>query len=265
MKLFDMIESMFFISLVITFILILLLVYHFRQRVNMIEQKCDTMFELINNIVSEMNQQRALIYACSPTPLATEEVSMHRLMGVQPTGKIPVSIPIEDIDSEEDNEEEEDEEEDSTDREDNDDDENDADESEGEETDSDDEDQANPVDDSSLYTIDDPVKIITLTVDNVPAVEPASEPVENSHPQSATVDGMYSVDLHIEKLPEEPTNHLDDSTVDTTSDKNDHSKIYNKMSLSELKALVIEKGLASDPSKMRKNKLVALLCSKDLD
>ena len=26
-----------------------------------------------------------------------------------------------------------------------------------------------------------------------------------------------------------------------------------------------EKGLASDPSKMRKNKLVALLCSKDLD
>ncbi len=259
-----MIESMFFISLVITFILILLLVYHFRQRVNMIEQKCDTMFELINNIVSEMNQQRALIYACSPTPLATEEVSMHRLMGIQPTGKIPVSIPIEEVDSEEDDEADDEDEEDTTDREDNDD-ENDADESDGEDTDSDDEDQANPVDDSSLYTIDEPVKIITLTVDSVPAVEPASEPVENNQPQSATVDGMYSVDLHIEKLPEEPTNHLDDSTVDTTSDKNDHSKIYNKMSLSELKALVIEKGLASDPSKMRKNKLVALLCSKDLD
>ena len=39
MGLFNFIETFFFISLGITFMLILLLVYHFKQRLNAIEQK----------------------------------------------------------------------------------------------------------------------------------------------------------------------------------------------------------------------------------
>ena len=54
MGLFNFIETFFFISLGITFMLILLLVYHFKQRLNAIEQKSNTMFEIINNIVSEI-------------------------------------------------------------------------------------------------------------------------------------------------------------------------------------------------------------------
>lgn len=54
MGLFNFIETFFFISLGITFVLILLLVYHFKQRMSSLEEKGDTMFEIINNIVEEL-------------------------------------------------------------------------------------------------------------------------------------------------------------------------------------------------------------------
>ena len=52
---FNIIETLFYISLAITFILIILLVYHFKQRIVSLEQKNDTMFEIINNVVKELN------------------------------------------------------------------------------------------------------------------------------------------------------------------------------------------------------------------
>ena len=55
MALFKFIETFFFISLAITFLLVLLLVYHFKQRLGLIEQKTDNMFEIVNNIVKELN------------------------------------------------------------------------------------------------------------------------------------------------------------------------------------------------------------------
>jgi hypothetical protein len=55
MVFFNFIETFFFISLGISFLLILLIIYHFKQRIGLLEQKCDTMFEIINNIVKEMN------------------------------------------------------------------------------------------------------------------------------------------------------------------------------------------------------------------
>jgi hypothetical protein len=58
MGFFNFIETFFFISLGITFVLILLLVYHFKQRMSSLEQKCDTMFEIINNMVKELTMLR---------------------------------------------------------------------------------------------------------------------------------------------------------------------------------------------------------------
>ena len=59
MGLFSFIETFFFISLAITFVLILLLVYHFKQRIITVEQKCDTMFDIINTMVQEIQYLRA--------------------------------------------------------------------------------------------------------------------------------------------------------------------------------------------------------------
>jgi len=55
MGFFNFVETFFFISLVITFVLIIMLVYHFKERLSALEQKCDTMFDIINNIVQQLN------------------------------------------------------------------------------------------------------------------------------------------------------------------------------------------------------------------
>ena len=48
-------ETSFVISLGITFVLLLLLIYHFKQRLTIVESKQDTMFEIINNLAQELN------------------------------------------------------------------------------------------------------------------------------------------------------------------------------------------------------------------
>ena len=60
MAFFDFIENFFFISLGITFTLILLLVYHFKQRITTMERKGDTMYELMTNIVKELQIMKKL-------------------------------------------------------------------------------------------------------------------------------------------------------------------------------------------------------------
>ena len=54
MGVFNFIESFFLLSLGITFVLIVLLVYHFKQRLGSMEQKCDTMFDIVQNLVKEL-------------------------------------------------------------------------------------------------------------------------------------------------------------------------------------------------------------------
>ena len=58
MSVFNFIETFFFISLGITFVLISLLIYHFRERIIILEQKNDAMFEIMNNVVKEMTNIR---------------------------------------------------------------------------------------------------------------------------------------------------------------------------------------------------------------
>ena len=54
MGIFSFIETFFFLSLAISFVLILLLVYHFKQRISLLEKKNDTMITIINDIAREM-------------------------------------------------------------------------------------------------------------------------------------------------------------------------------------------------------------------
>ena len=53
---FSLFETFFFLTLAITFILILLLVYHFKDRLSKLEQKSDSMFNIIYNISDEMTK-----------------------------------------------------------------------------------------------------------------------------------------------------------------------------------------------------------------
>lgn len=66
-------ETSFFFTLGISFLLILLLVYHFKQRLVLTEQKQDTMFEIINNLVQEITQVKRTMMHRPSTPYPTNE------------------------------------------------------------------------------------------------------------------------------------------------------------------------------------------------
>jgi hypothetical protein len=59
--LFSFIESFFFLSIGITFILILLLVYHFKQRLGILEQKSETIVSIVNQLTHEMTYIRPML------------------------------------------------------------------------------------------------------------------------------------------------------------------------------------------------------------
>ena len=57
----DFIDTFFFVSLGITFVLISFLVYHFKDRLTIIETKTDTMFQIVNNIVQELKNIKTMV------------------------------------------------------------------------------------------------------------------------------------------------------------------------------------------------------------
>lgn len=92
MAFFDFIENFFFISLGITFGLILLLVYHFKQRISTMERKGDTMYELMTNVVKELQIMKKLnayyesLFSCGGS--SSDESSQPELTNEEPPVKI---------------------------------------------------------------------------------------------------------------------------------------------------------------------------------
>lgn len=58
---FSFMETSFVISLGITFVLLLLLIYHFKQRLTQVENQQDSMFEIFNNLAQELNNIKMTI------------------------------------------------------------------------------------------------------------------------------------------------------------------------------------------------------------
>lgn len=229
MGVFNYIDTFFFISLGITFVLILLLVFHFKQRMAVLEEKTDTMFEIVNNVVKEIISVKNMVYHSMP---------VHNAEYLDPNIR---SVPIinETIRFDNDNnkishayqgeeeEEEEDEEDDGSD--DGIDDEEDSDDEEEEDEEEDDEEEP-----------EKKVEQIKLVSVDLAEVEPSQlEVIEEILIEKVTPDEVPSLDAETQK----------ESAMD----------VYRKMSLSELKKLLITKGLSSDPSKMKKYDILKML------
>lgn len=265
-----MIESVFFISLGITFILILLLVYHFKQRVSSIEQKCDTMFELINNVVSEMNVQRSMMNQLNApqTHQPFPDMNMHQLMGVNPTGNINISLDN-DVDDEESSEEEDENDEESSNESDDEDEESEEEEEDDDEVNGEDDNDKdcdeNAIEDSSDGAS---IKMVNLTpevhVDSVHIDDCDEAHVDDEVETTDNIDieGIPTSDLRVEKLETTEDKHLDDPQPEPAHDTQNQTEVYKRMNLPSLKALAIERGLVSDPSKMKKADLVSLFESQ---
>ena len=246
MGVFGFIETFFFISLGITFVLILLLVYHFKQRLTSIEQKGNTMFEIINNIVKEIGLIKRDCFQCmmpqSQPPLQQQFFAGNSI----PVNKITLdNIPeynptMEDeTDSETDGESE-----------------SGSDTSSG--TDTDDEDDDDDEDDiQNVASIqqkivvsdnedsdneeDDKPEIKIINIDMNESIQLVEELI---------VTNDESTEVEVTKIEESAT---------VEPNKPDRMAIYNNMSLSELKAKVIELGLSTEPAKMKRPKLLSML------
>ena len=252
MGFFNFIETFFFLSLGITFVLILLLVYHFKQRLTTLENKCDTVYEIITNLVKEVSNIRQVQIQHFSNTFSSNTVipSFHN---TEINGKIKVSDEdFEDDDDEEDEDDEGDEDEDD-------------DSQASDDDDDDDEDDENKM--SPLITIEEePLSNSTIKVINVDIGDIIEADIVETEVESENLDGeenkLEPIELddeeqiHVEKLDESPALENNEPENDSKETSRD---VYNKMSVSELKALVITKGLSSDPSKKKKNELLKML------
>ena len=276
MKLFNMLESVFFVTLGISCVLLMLLIYHFKQRLTKLEQSSETMFELLNNIVSELSGIKQTVINEQNPNAAGYPMMMH------PTHKIPVtlsdneseenSLPdlIENIQitknndaSEEDDSEYNSEEEDDSDDEREEEEDDSDDESEDNETDSENESENKSITEEQTSE----VKVVSVDINNSISNDVSSN--IDDVPEDLTTDSLdepevQPVEIDTEKIEEVHVNKLDitDDLEETASQQTTTSNsvdVYRKMNVPSLKSLVIEKGLSSDPSKMKKNELIALL------
>ena len=251
MGLFSFVETFFFVSLGITFILILLLIYHFRQRFVALEQKCDTMFDLINNIVTELNSERRALNGFGETAphIMFYPEANDRLTSGGQSGMVEEFLNMNDDESGSGSGSDDDES-GSGSGSGSDDDESGNDDESG----SDDDESGS--DDESGDDAENSVKVITLE----PLEELHEMPIDDidtsDNDENETGVSLVASDpIVVEKLDDEHLENL--SKPDVTERVS--SDVYNKMSIQALKALVITKGLSSDPSKMKKGDLVKLL------
>ena len=210
------------------------------------ENRCDAMFEIINNIVKELNNRNNLV-AQSEIPenvLFKPDISYFE---PHEMSKLVVS------ESEYDTEDEAD------------------DESEDEAEDEADDESEDEADDESEDESDDENVILPEIIEDEPSVrvinlelnEIDSEIVTNDENQSDNIDeedpdihnglDTDSVNnIHVEKLETTLENVVNDAPIVDMD-------VYRKMNLNALKALVIEKGYASDTTKLKKVDLLKLL------
>lgn len=220
MTLMNVMDSVFYLGLVVTFLLILLVVYHFKNRVTTMEQRCDTMFEIMNNIVQELNllrrQQNMTMGGGMPANITTTTVERDNV------------YPQENEDEEETEYE---------------------------------------TDDDSSYLSEEDLEEDLDTQDRVVELEneivadnidlKQIQVVEESPLPDATQSSLLDIDdnnsIKIEKV--ETTLENEDGPIDDSSTSDE----YKSMTNSALKALVIEKGLSTNPSKLKKSELIDLL------
>ena len=255
---FLMLESFFFITLGISCILLLMLIYHFKGRLSQLENNQQTLFEVVNNIVQELTEIKRMAagnLAQMTSSSGNEKINVK----LDDDDDIPELIINED-EYGDDNEDEDDEE-------------TDDDESDDEdETEEDDEDETEDEEDNSdqlvveVDNIDEHVKVVSVDIDE--SLDEFEQKEETNYVDEED-DNLEEVELNTDEVDNikvnklEETNNLEESESNSTNSSNGSvsRSVYKKMNVPALKALVIEKGLSTDPGKMKKSDLIELLDS----
>jgi hypothetical protein len=239
------IEILFMATLGALFVLLALLIYHYKRQLNKLESKYDTMFEIINSLVKE-------VYKCK------SDISESRMIQSQgvPNKTTPAymldhlvaGLPFTQNDA------------------------NDSDSEEGSSIEGDDDDESDADDADSESEQEPEYKQIYMAVE--PEPEPVQEPVEEEkqeykqifltaepEKEPETIDVVLT-GLDVEEVipPPAPKAAADEDNDDIISVlTNDRRKPHSKMNMQELKQEVQFQGIATDISKMKKQDIVQLL------
>jgi hypothetical protein len=293
MGVFSFVENFFFISLGITFVLILLLVYHFKQRMSSVERKGDTMFELMSNVVKEINFLKNVhsYYDSFFTKSAVDPLAVTTESEPKPdTISYNIVDPIETVENhnqtatqsirlrvdESDSEESDDEEGEENSQLDSD---SDSDESEGSQGSQESEGSEEPAVFSDISPVESlpeesVVAAAAAEVAPVPAIQVDSldtTPIEmefddltTDEPATRTSDSSLDYvkveDSTYTELPPSAESTEPESVL--AADDNEEfprKDSYRKMNVTQLKTVVQTLGLQVDVSKMKKNEIVRLL------
>ena len=237
-------ESMFFILFGITFLFILLLIYHFKNKVSALEKNVDTMFEILNNVVGDLSKIKfaGVTLGGMNMPIESDNANysseVNELNTSEPIAHfstIPTSSQEEESEISDDDEEEDSEEEYS---------ENEVDEEEEEEDSEEEEEEIKKI----SVILDEKVD------EDAIQVEELEESVTNDVEEISVPELKEVEDISVEKI-EIP---LNDSME---SEKMTNMQQYKKMHIQNLKKLVVSKGLATtdDVSKLKKADLLGIL------
>jgi hypothetical protein len=236
-------ESMFFILFGITFLFILLLIYHFKNKITALEKNVDTMFEILNNVVGDLSRMRiGGGVQTSMTAGVTYNSDNEPIAHFSDVSNIPIV----------DNNEEESEDEEETDI-------SDDEESENEENDVEDSEDEDSVEDSDDEKEEEIRKISVILDEKVDEdaiqVEELDDSIANDAEEVSVPELKEVEDISVEKV---DTPIQEDSI---NEDKLDKMQQYKKMHIQNLKKLVVSKGLATsdDVSKLKKADLLGIL------
>jgi len=272
----DIFNPTLLIFLGITLLIIALLIVYFESKMREQNHKISSMLSLVSSLAEETNMIKF--------HLNRTNMNVYQAQNNSPSNNIPFTqginleeklIPVSDDDEdEEDNDDEDEEDDDDEDEEDND----DEDDEDDDDEDDDDEDYEDDEDDiGKNITIseinDNDIKVLNLDNLNNTAFEDDDDDDDDED------DDVDLEDIDFDQLSDNDNDkEYDDSqqiTVDNLKsinisnleqekeleNKNKNVEVidYKKLSLHKLKSTVLEKGLTSDPSKLKKQDLLKLL------
>ena len=231
MAAFSIFESFFFLMLATTFVLILLLVYHFKNRITSMEEKNDKLFSIIRSLAEELNSLKDNPYPLNMHPLnvttnfdskTNEHSDKFINLNEIDHSNLVDNIDLDDFDDEDDE----------------------------------DDDEINTEDLDEEF--DDEIDMIQQDQDEDADDEEDEDEDEDSQFDNEENDKI-TIPKEIKKIVVEESEIVDE----LETPKSEEKKEYKNLNLSELKQLVISKGLATNTGKMRKNDLISLLEEND--
>ena len=271
MTLFSLLESLFFMSLALSFFLIFLMVYHFKKRMDALDRKNETLGDICKTLIKEIEFVKEM--KLEPPPFLPQELNnplddffrqMNESRQTTPPDPLDLRIysdevirDVEVLSDDEDSETDENDE--------------DLDTDEGEDEVDLDTDEGESLDDEESERAEDKTEGVSERAEDIPeraedkteGVQDKTEGVQDKTEgvQDKTEGVQDKTEGVQEVLPsefEETEEPLEESVL-TEPERQLSRRALKNMSVQMLRMLCIRDGLCTDPSKMKKKELIELL------